>query len=107
MIHYNIQTAGTLRENRALREIISNTEMEAYKQQAINGKFDHELVFGHRRRLDEEPSQSQPLQDEQSQDRQLQAISAPWKVNGLVVSHFFECLSLYFIFYTGLSCVFI
>jgi hypothetical protein len=77
--------------------------MEAYKQQAINGRFDRELVFGHRRRLDEEPLQSQPLQDERLQDRQLQAVNAPWKVNGLVVSHFIMSLSLHFTFYTRLS----
>jgi hypothetical protein len=70
--------------------------MEFFKQQAINGKFDRELVFGHSRRLNEEPSQNEPLQDDPLQDRQLQVVNAPWKVDGLVVSHIFKYLNLHF-----------
>ena len=88
-------TGGTLRETRALRDHISNTEMEAYKQRAMAGNADRELQFGPGRRLIE----SQKLNNNNNSNRQLQATATPvpanahWKINGHVVSHFFMYLN--------------
>jgi hypothetical protein len=43
----NTQGVGALREVRALRELISNTEFEAYKARALADDADRTFHFGH------------------------------------------------------------
>jgi hypothetical protein len=57
--HMCAQGVGALRENRALRELISNREMEAYKQRALAKDADRTFHFGHgSRRLDSNNDQT-------------------------------------------------
>jgi hypothetical protein len=58
------QGVGALRENRALRELISNREMEAYKQRALAKDADRTFHFGHgSRRLDSNNDQTSSISD--------------------------------------------